>query len=143
MVEQPPNKRENVSPGYESVFSLGQKPYDQTFFLFLEKVSLSSISGQKDFVTLSNFASLSSLASLGKTTAPLCQTTAPLCPSSLRSRKVKLSRGKKIGLHFLSVPGTHFPRPREYIFLPTRGGQGNLKSFFSNHQKMVGSRAQL
>ena len=71
MVEQPPNKRENVSPGYESV-SLGQKPYDQTFFLFLEKVSLSSISGQKDFVTLSNFASLSSLASLGKTTAPLC-----------------------------------------------------------------------
>ena len=64
MVEQPPNKRENVSPGYESVFSLGQKPYDQTFFLFLEKVSLSSISGQKDFVTLSNFASLSSLAPL-------------------------------------------------------------------------------
>ena len=54
MVEQPPNKRENVSPGYESVFSLGQKPYDQTFFLFLEKVSLSSISGQKDFVTLSS-----------------------------------------------------------------------------------------
>ena len=72
MVEQPPNKEENVSPGYESVFSLGQKLYDQTFFPFLEKVSLSLISGQKDLVTLSNFASLSSLASLGKTTAPLC-----------------------------------------------------------------------
>ena len=74
MFEQPPNKRENVSPGYESVFSLGQKPYDQTFFLFLEKVSLSSISGQKDFVTLSNFASLSSLASLGTALLDNCST---------------------------------------------------------------------
>ena len=51
MVEQPPNKRENVSPGYVSVFSLGQKQYNQTFFLSLEKVSLSSISGQKDLRT--------------------------------------------------------------------------------------------
>ena len=69
MVEQPPNKRENVSPGYESVFSLGQKPYDQTFFLFLEKVSLSSISGQKDCLTSLRCLNLTSL---GQTTTPLC-----------------------------------------------------------------------
>ena len=43
-------------------------------------------------VGLSDFAPLSHLATLGQTTALLCQTT---CPTSLRSRKVKLSRGKK------------------------------------------------
>ena len=43
-------------------------------------------------VGLSDFAPLSHLATLGQTNALLCQTT---CPTSLRSRKVKLSRGKK------------------------------------------------
>ena len=43
-------------------------------------------------VGLSDFAPLSNLASLGQTNALLCQTTRP---TSLRSRKVKLSRGKK------------------------------------------------
>ena len=51
MVEQASNKKENVSPGRKGV-SLGRKSYTQADFPFLEKVSLSSIFGQKDCLTL-------------------------------------------------------------------------------------------
>ena len=79
-------------------------------FLIFEKVFLSLVSPQKDCL---NF--LHCLRSLCLRRQLLCSVRQP--SFFLRPRKVKLSRGKKIGLHSRSLPGKQVPRQREYIFL--------------------------
>ena len=90
-----------------------------------DNFSLSSISGQKDLVSLSN------LASLG-------QTTATLGPSSLRSRKVKSCLSEsKVRLHLYSVSGHEFVIQREYIFLKYLGSCVLMDTFIEGYKLHV------
>ena len=78
-------------------------------FLFLEKVSLSLVSGQKDCLT-----SLRCLPLLRSSIQLLRSVRQPsFFPTTAESET--FSR-KKIGLHSRSLPGKRVPRQREYIF---------------------------
>ena len=111
MVEQDLS-RKKMYPLAMKVYLPGTETVRSDHFLFLEKVSLSSVSAQKDCLT-----SLRCLPSLRSGRQPLRSVRQPvLLPYDLG--KWNFLAEKKTGPHFRSVPGIHFPRPGEYIFLP-------------------------
>ena len=109
MVEQDLS-RKKMYPLAMKVYLPGTETVRSDHFLFLEKVSLSSVSAQKDCLT-----SLRCLPSLRSGRQPLRSVRQPvLLPYDLG--KWNFLAEKKTGPHFRSVPGIHFPRPGEYIF---------------------------
>ena len=110
MVEQDLS-RKKMYPLAMKVYLPGTETVRSDHFLFLEKVSLSSVSAQKDCLT-----SLRCLPSLRSGRQPLRSVRQPvLLPYDLG--KWNFLAEKKTGPHFRSVPGIHFPRPGEYIFI--------------------------
>ena len=109
MVEQDLS-RKKMYPLAMKVYLPGTETVRSDHFLFLEKVSLSSVSAQKDCLT-----SLHCLPLLRLGRQPLRSVRQPvLLPYDLG--KWNFLAEKKTGPHFRSVPGIHFPRPGEYIF---------------------------
>ena len=109
MVEQDLSRKKMYLQAMK-VYLPGTETVRSDHFLFLEKVSLSSVSAQKDCLT-----SLRCLPLLRSGRQPLRSVRQPvLLPYDLG--KWNFLAEKKTGPHFRSVPGIHFPRPGEYIF---------------------------
>ena len=95
-------------PGMETIRS--------DHFLCLEKVSFSLVSAQKDCLTsLRCLTSLHCLPSL-RLGRQLLRSVRQLLCSVRQLSFFSTTAANESGLHFRSIHGTHFPRPRECIF---------------------------
>ena len=97
MVEQTPKQEKNVSPDDANGVYLGKESTISDVFSFLERTFPFLGLWSEE---LSNFPALSTLATLGYN----CSGQLDNRPSSLRPRKVKLSRGKKSWSSFPFLP---------------------------------------